>query len=274
MRKFDKNIFLEESSQNKENNFLFKPSKGKILVVEGVQDVIFYEGFLEKLYEEELYFPKIVYVGTKKDVISSLRENKSSKKTYIVDVDYDQRKKLLDIGAVVTTGYSMENFIFYLDDKNNNLKTFFNSLTELYGLQPNLCNMLYDDFIIEINDYCTYFLRYYAFLKTMSEMNRPWPQSVKEAVYEGNNYDEQIELELNVYSEHEKKKIKEKIIKNEAIIRENNFLYIRGHDLMELLIDFINDRKYMFSKAIDVDDILKLSKYLYIPIDFEKQFTF
>ena len=48
---------------------------------------------------------------------------------YIVDLDYDSKDKLDKYGVISTTGYSMENFYFYISNLltryTNTLKTLF-----------------------------------------------------------------------------------------------------------------------------------------------------
>lgn len=270
MNNFNVESFKKASNKNLYNNdiFNFKKNTKHLIIVEGPEDISFYRAYLLNIYDE-MYIPNITCVNNgKKEVLKLAKNNNSKFNKYIVDLDYDNKDKLTKSGAISTTGYSMENFYFYIDKDNNNLKKVIDIVCYDYAMVKKAEDYIEYELLKVINNHIENKLYYYAYMKTLHEYNRPFSKSVKE---ETSNYLEVINSELDAYSKYEKKKIKTKFEENIKFIKDSKYLFIRGHDLFDLMHEYFTNCKYIDNSKITKKYIYSLAEYLYVPEDFKEQ---
>lgn len=271
MKNFTFESFKQASNKNLFNNdtFNYKNKKKEYIVVEGPEDISFYRAYLLNVYDD-LYIPNIKCVNNgKKEVLKLAKNNLSKDNKYIVDLDYDSKDKLDKYGVISTTGYSMENFYFYIDKENNNLKKLIDILCYEYAMVQKAEDYIEYELLKVLNNHIENKLYYYAYMKTLHEYNRPFSKNVKEVE---SNYLEVINSELEAYSEYEKNKIKAKFEENINLIKNSKYLFIRGHDLFDLMFEYFTNCKYVDSSKITKKYIYSLAEYLYVPKEFKNQF--
>lgn len=271
MNKFNRDYFNKSSNSSIYNNslFNFKNNKKEKIVVEGPDDIDFYKGFLVNIYDD-LYLPDITcVVDGKKEVMKLAKMNKVKRNKYIVDLDYDQQEKINSNGAIATTGYSMENFYLYIDENYNNLLKLIKVICDDYGIIHKAEDFIEYELMKKLNEFLDEKIYYFAYMKTLHEFNRPFSKDVKDAEVD---YLEVINNEINSYSEYEKKKIKKSYDLNINFIRDNKYLYLRGHDVFEVIFDYFCQCKYIDNSKITKKYIYSLSEYLYVPNSFKLQF--
>lgn len=267
MYNFNIETFITASNKKLYNNDLFnyKNRNKNTIVVEGPEDISFYKSFLLNVYDD-IFIPNIICVNNgKKEVLKLAKNNNSKQYQYIVDLDYDYKEKLNKSGAITTTGYSMENFYFYIDDNNNNLNKLINSVCIDYGLINRAEDYIEYELLKELNKYLDDKLYYYAYMKTLHEYNRPFSKKVKD---NPNNYLDVIKKEFEGYSSYEKTKLRAKFIENINLIKETKYLFVRGHDLFDIMYEYFMNCKYIDNSKITMKYIFSLARNLYVPEDF------
>ncbi len=270
MREFTVNSFQKASNKDLYNNELFnyKTNKKDSIIVEGPEDISFYRSYLLNVYDD-LFIPNIKCVNDgKKEVLKLARNNIVKSNKYIVDLDYDNKDKLESYGVVSTTGYSMENFYFYIDEDNNNLSELIKVICKDYGIVYKAEDFIEYELIKKLNEYIDNKLYYYAYMKTLHEFNRPFSKNVKE---ETNNFKEVINNELEGYSEYERNKIKSRLIDNINLIKDSKYLYIRGHDLFDIMYEYFTECMFIDNSKITKRYLYSLAEYLYVPEEFKKK---
>ena len=270
MKNFTFESFKQASNKNLFNNdtFNYKNKKKESIVVEGPEDISFYRAYLLNVYDD-LYIPNIICVNNgKKEVLKLAKNNLSKVNKYIVDLDYDSKDKLDKCGVISTTGYSMENFYFYIDKDNNNLLKLINMICDDYSMVVRAEDYIEYELMKVLTNYIDNKIYYYAYMKTLHEYNRPFSKNVKE---ETENYLEVINNELDAYSEFERNKIKSKLEDNISFIKDSKFLFIRGHDLFDLMYEYFTNCKYIDNKKITKKYIYSLAEYLYVPEEFKNK---
>lgn len=268
--------FINASNKNLGNNVVFKQiaKSCTIIFVEGEDDIIFYKHFLCDLYNKQV--PQFAKSSGKESVIDISIRNDNKQFLYIIDHDYDGLRKysIIRDNVLLTTGYSMENFFFYEMNGNHqsNINYFFETFVDRYyrGMNPDLyCSELVKEFLKELNVYKQTTLPYYAsrFTMALRGHNLCFYSSIKEIVRE---IDENIPNLLSLFDESFKKEFEER----KKYIDGNGYLWLRGHDIFNLLTDFLNRKKSdFFLDEINKKMVLECACNLKIPQEFKDQFV-
>lgn len=267
-----KKSFIEESNPYLANKSPFSEKNRSIIYVEGYDDLLFYNGFLEFYFSNILRKPNIYCGNSKKGVLKCMKNTQNDKNKYIVDSDYDSKQELIDKGIIVTTGYSMENFYFYIDENGDNLTKILELVYDKLSNKSVSFDYFYNSFINDLNIYYEKNLLFFAYMKTLHSMGFEWSQSVKELFDNNNDYSKEIDNELNALNDFQKELMKMQIENNIKELKESKFMLIRGHNIFDFMVDYFNKQECI-NKNVDIKKfILNNSGILYVPDEFSKQF--
>lgn len=280
------NKMIKASLKENSNNTIFREHKksSQIIFVEGIEDVTFYRRFFQRIYHDKI--PKIACYNGKTKVLTACRKNTNPNYLYIVDNDYEnlEADKKATKNLFVTTGYSMENFFFYSNEDINydNIRNFFRCFFDKYydninrsDLEVQLIKKI-DEFKQDLENYKKITIKYYAYHRafTYNDFNFPKIGFKENIENEVDEFIEEIEKELENYQLLQKNIIQKTIDESIAIIENSNYLWIRGHDLFDFLLDYLNKNiSYFKVNKITNNMILECASYLQIPKEFKNNIS-
>ena len=204
----NKNLFIDESNPSLGNKSPFHEKRRSTIYVEGYDDLLFYKKYLDFYYRDLLFKPNIYYLRSKKEVLNSFIDDINNKNKYIVDSDYDSKQELIDKGVIVTTGYSMENFYFYIDSNANNIKSLMRLIYDKLSNKKQSFDKFYENFLKELNLFYDNSILFFAYMKTLHSLGRGWSKDVRELFERELDYSTEIDNELSSLNDFERELIK------------------------------------------------------------------
>lgn len=265
--------FIDSSNKNNSNivvnSSIIKRSPCTIIYVEGYQDEIFYKRFLSGLFKKNM--PRFARLNGKFNVLNISKYNENKKALFIVDKDYNiDNENYENSNLIFTSGYSMENFFYYLDENYNNIDIFITNFIEKYTghkadyfIEQKFVNGLKQS----LNEYKENTINYYALMKTLVgvDMSLKFISSPTDVIDFCN---EQI-IDFSKYGS-KKSIIETRFNENVEFIKKSGFMWIRGHDLFEVTKDYLNKVKIELGVFDEIDDkkILECAEGLNIPKNF------
>ncbi len=279
---------INASRKENSNNTLFKEQKKscKIIFVEGYDDVIFYKQFFQRIFHDKM--PKISCYEGKSKVLTACRKNNNPNYFYIVDNDYENLETIKKEAKnlFVTTGYSMENFFFYSNNDINydNIKNFFKCFFDKYYDNINRSDLeiqlmkKQDEFRQELENYKNETILYYAYHRAFTYNDFSFPKKRfigKNIKKEVDDFIAEIKTELDNYQPMQKDIIESNINDSLSTIKDNNYLWIRGHDIFDFLLDYLNNNLDLFKvNEITSKMVLECASGLQIPKEFKSILAF
>lgn len=232
--------------------------------VEGIDDVNFYKHYLSK----ELSIPSELiqcYACNGRDyVLREYNNNPNKYDIFIIDLDYVPLNTLKYKDIICTTGYSMENFLFY---EYNEKYNFYFIFREYYPIKESRRYAI-DKFQRHLFNYKNKYVKYYAYYKTCMEIygGKNFIK-IKGINIEDENYEDLIEQEISSLDKIKKETFIKKYDENINLIINSGYLLIRGHDLFNLLLEFLKKD----NKDVKLSDLFKLSRKMQVPHDFKSK---
>lgn len=243
----------------------------RTIYVEGKEDKIFYCEFLSGIDEWSQPNTKFIVCNGRDNVLDEAMNYLGKKKKFIVDLDYLPFPADKYSNLAVTTGYSMENFIFYQHNDRYNYSNIFKYLykDKLQKKTDTIWESKYAEFEKELKKYKKSTLYYFAFLKTCVELSNSYEQLDVHRDIEEINYSEEVILEsissMNIYK---KDLFLVRYEENKKAINDSNLMLIRGHNLFKIMLKFLR-RDF---KKLSKNDLYSLANNLTIPEEFKKYF--
>lgn len=271
-RKITTNDFLNAISQY--DNSYQKFSNNHVPVykefyVESSDDAIFYSNYFYKLYNYSI-LSKFHGCNGKKEVLREYKKYTGKKAGFIVDLDYLPINKTEYEKVILTTGYSMENFIFF----NNGQRFNFESIFQYYYPNSNVCRKMVEKYLVELREFKEKNLLYFAYFKTCMEFSygNNFINShlkIKNFINSDVNIAELIDNEIKSLNSFIKPKFNKKYQENIQQLNDSQFMLIRGHDILDHLIDFIKKD----GKHVKIYDVMKMASTMEIPESFLLQIS-
>ena len=203
----------------------------------------------------------------KKEVLREYQKYTGKKAGFIVDLDYLPFDKRKYEKVIVTTGYSMENFFFYKEDSTYNFELVFD-----YYYSKEVRDDKINQFLTELNEFKEKYLLYYAFFKTCMELNGNYRLlnnhiRIKDLVENDKNVSKMIDLEIANIDIKLQVLFRKKYNDNINSLNESGFMLIRGHDIFDFLVDYLQRD----GKNVKVSTILQLAYGMNMPNEFYEQ---
>lgn len=238
----------------------------KEFFVESRDDAEFYGYYLATMYRVPK-LNKCYGCNGKKEVLREYQKYTGKKAGFIVDLDYLPFDKRKYEKVIVTTGYSMENFFFYKEDSTYNFELVFD-----YYYSKEVRDDKINQFLTELNEFKEKYLLYYAFFKTCMELNGNYRLlnnhiRIKDLVENDKNVSKMIDLEIANIDIKLQVLFRKKYNDNINSLNESGFMLIRGHDIFDFLVDYLQRD----GKNVKVSTILQLAYGMNMPNEFYEQ---
>lgn len=243
--------------------------KYKEIYVEGYEDELFYRKFLAKMYDCSTLNTDFVVCHNKDEVLLSSKKYAGTKKKFIVDLDYLPFDREKYNSLAITTGYSMENFIFYKHSNKYNYELIFE---KLYKNKFSLMINRLKEYKKELEKFKKKGLYYFAFLKTCMEFTSKYEFIDAHKNIEKINYSENAILkEIDDMYPSRKERFLNRYEENKKIIFNSDCMLMRGHDLFDHLFHFLQIDFPTLTKK-DLYNLAKLGVDLEVPANFKMYF--
>ena len=236
----------------------------KEFFVESSDDAEFYGYYLANIYRVP-QLTKFYGCNGKKEVLREYLKYTGKKAGFIVDLDYLPIDKQKYNKVIITTGYSMENFFFYMKDNVYNFELVFK---ETYH-SPKILKEKVKQYLIDLNSFKNKNLLYYAFFKTCMEFSNYQNVSnlylkIKSIIMNKVDVKDFIDKLIFSINEFLRNKFKNRYEENIKIIEDSGYRLIRGHYIFDHLVEFLRKD----GKNIKTSNIRKLAYNMVLPDEF------
>ena len=130
----------------------------------------------------------------------------------------------------------------------------------------------YNDFDSNLKKYYDEKIVFFAYMKTLHELRKKWSKDVKELFYDELDFQKRIYDEINELNENDKFWVEYSLDKNIKYLKDANYMKIRGHNIFDFMINYLEDNSHIV-KGINMKEfILTSSNNIIVPQSFKEQF--